>query len=301
MRRALELTKNNEASLSIYSAFDEPAHVAEMPVAWSSRREMLKQVKRIRQKNLKTTVKLLQKEWLAVRGKLLVGKPFIKVIQEVLKKEHDLLMLSAEKQGSRGGAFMGSTAMHLLRKCPCAVWVFRPGSKRKFRRIMAAVNVAAHRREEIEMNVKILELATSLARQEDAELHIVHCWTPLAQSVLGTTGGCPVDERRRYDREAKENRFKLLQSYLGRLEIDEPTSHIHMLRGEAADQIPRLAEERDVDLIVMGTVARSGIPGFFIGNTAEKILNSVPCSVLAVKPSGFVSPVPPETHRGSTT
>ena len=195
---------------------------------------------------------------------------------------------------------MGSTAMHLLRKCPCAVWVFRPGNKRKFRRIMVAANVAAHRPEEIEMNVKILEIATSLARQEDAELHIVHCWTPLAQSVLGTTGGVPVEERRRYDREAKRNRISLLQQYLERLDIDEPTSHIHMLKGEAADLIPRLAEEKDIDVIVMGTVARSGIPGFFIGNTAEKILNSVPCSVLAVKPSGFVSPVPPETRGGST-
>ena len=191
--------------------------------------------------------------------------------------------------------------MHLLRKCPCAVWVFRPGSKRKFRRIMAAINVATRRREEIEMNVKILELATSLARQEDAELHIVHCWMAIEQSVLGTTGGIPVEERRRYNREAKENRSTLLQTYLERLEIDAATTQIHMPKGEAGDLIPRLAAEWDIELIVMGTVARSGIPGFFIGNTAEKILNIVPCSVLAVKPSGFVSPVPPETHRGIAT
>jgi nucleotide-binding universal stress UspA family protein len=47
----------------------------------------------------------------------------------------------------------------------------------------------------------------------------------------------------------------------------------------------------NVDLVVMGTVARAGIPGFFMGNTAESILNQIDCSVLTVKPPGFVSPV----------
>jgi len=55
--------------------------------------------------------------------------------------------------------------------------------------------------------------------------------------------------------------------------------------------IPRLAREREVELVVMGTVVRTGIPGFFIGNAAERILSRVGCSVLAVKSLGFVTPV----------
>jgi nucleotide-binding universal stress UspA family protein len=43
----------------------------------------------------------------------------------------------------------------------------------------------------------------------------------------------------------------------------------------------------------MGTVSRTGIRGLIIGNTAETILRSVRCSVLAVKPEGFVTPVTP--------
>jgi nucleotide-binding universal stress UspA family protein len=37
----------------------------------------------------------------------------------------------------------------------------------------------------------------------------------------------------------------------------------------------------------MGTISRTGFPGVTIGNTAETILQSVTCSVLAVKPDGF--------------
>jgi nucleotide-binding universal stress UspA family protein len=46
----------------------------------------------------------------------------------------------------------------------------------------------------------------------------------------------------------------------------------------------------------MGTVGRTGIPGFFIGNTAEEVLQTTTASVLAVKPKDFISPVtvPPQ-------
>ena len=57
--------------------------------------------------------------------------------------------------------------------------------------------------------------------------------------------------------------------------------------------IPRLASSQQVDLIVMGTVCLTGLPGLFIGNTAENVLQQVDCSVLTVKPGGFVSPVKP--------
>ncbi len=55
--------------------------------------------------------------------------------------------------------------------------------------------------------------------------------------------------------------------------------------------IPELAYKEKVDLIIMGTVCRTGIAGFFIGNTAEKVLQQVHCSVLTVKPDGFATPV----------
>jgi universal stress protein E len=52
-----------------------------------------------------------------------------------------------------------------------------------------------------------------------------------------------------------------------------------------------MAREKEIDLIVMGTVGRTGLSGMLIGNTAEKILRHIACSVLAVKANGFRSPV----------
>ena len=62
-------------------------------------------------------------------------------------------------------------------------------------------------------------------------------------------------------------------------------------RGEPDAVILDFVVGEGIDLVVMGTVARGGIAGLLIGNTAERILRKLPCSVLAVKPDGFVSPV----------
>jgi nucleotide-binding universal stress UspA family protein len=66
---------------------------------------------------------------------------------------------------------------------------------------------------------------------------------------------------------------------------------IHHLHGSADEKIPELVNDEQVDVLVMGTVARSGIKGLVIGNTAENIVQSIPCSLVALKPQGFISPV----------
>lgn len=66
---------------------------------------------------------------------------------------------------------------------------------------------------------------------------------------------------------------------------------VHLIEGWARKEIPVLAKRIDADLVVMGTVARTGLAGFIMGNTAETILNRIGCAVLAIKPPGFATPV----------
>jgi len=66
---------------------------------------------------------------------------------------------------------------------------------------------------------------------------------------------------------------------------------VHLVKGQAGDVIPDLTESLEVDLVVLGTVGRTGVPGLLIGNTAEKILNALDCSVFTLKPEGFETPI----------
>ena len=54
-------------------------------------------------------------------------------------------------------------------------------------------------------------------------------------------------------------------------------------RGQPADAIVRFAQERDIDLIVMGTHGRSGLQHVFLGSVAEKVVRQAPCPVLTVR------------------
>ena len=75
-----------------------------------------------------------------------------------------------------------------------------------------------------------------------------------------------------------------------------------LVKGRARRAIPQLAEELQVELIVMGTIRHAGIAGILIGNTAETVLDDATCSILAMKPDDFVSPIEmadQESHRRS--
>ena len=82
-----------------------------------------------------------------------------------------------------------------------------------------------------------------------------------------------------------------LEIEMGAKSFDFLSPRTHLVEGPPGREIPLLAESVDADLVVMGTVGRSGITGVVIGNTAETVLSQLQCSVLAIKPKDFVSQV----------
>ena len=78
---------------------------------------------------------------------------------------------------------------------------------------------------------------------------------------------------------------------VGREAIDYIETTKQLLKGSPLRVIPEYLNNIAADLVVMGTVARTGVPGFIMGNTAETILNHINCSVLAIKPQGFVTTI----------
>ena len=79
-----------------------------------------------------------------------------------------------------------------------------------------------------------------------------------------------------------------------------PKPQIYLINGDASNTVLSLVNDIGIELVVMGTVGRAGIPGWLIGNTAENILAQIDCSVLTVKPDGFVSPVALRNDREIT-
>jgi len=223
-------------------------------------------------------------------SKLLVGRPATVLIQEVLRSGHDLLMRShARDTVASGPRPFGAVDMELLRKCPCPVFLVRHGGGDPHPRIVAAVNASTEEASERALNVKIVELTLRVAELEGGVPRLLQAWAPFAERMVRTHSSDDAfaayveDVRQRTAGDLRQ----LAQSFGDRLAGVE-TLH---RRGEPEAVIPEFVVAEGIDLVVMGTVARAGIAGLLIGNTAERVLRKLPCSVLAVKPDGFVCPV----------
>ncbi|WP_462324923.1 universal stress protein [Desulfoplanes sp.] len=243
------------------------------------------------QNSMNTILDPLKKEGLDVQGRFLFGSPFLELIRQVLRADHDLVMTTAEEDGFARTALYGSTTMHLLRKCPCPVWVEKSTRPRICSKIMAAVDPDPVDETRHGLNSKILDLSASIAHEEKSELHVIHCWR---LPMEGTLRGRQEFANETVDSlvvEMRDEHKKRLQTVLDDQDLRGIEPRIHLIKGKAGNLIPKKAVEENIDLVVMGTVCRTGVAGFFIGNTAEKVLQEIDCSVLAIKPKGFKTPV----------
>jgi nucleotide-binding universal stress UspA family protein len=292
MKRGVDLARRNQAKLTVIDVIEEDLWVPGEIYGSEQFRELKQLVSKELQKELDIVIEPLRQQGLDVRAKLLFGKPFLEIIREVLRENHDLVMKTAQGEGGLKGMLFGSTAIHLIRKCPCPVWVVKKGENEHYDRIIAAVDPDPSNEQRNQLNRKIMDLATSLANLEQSELLIVHAWSLYGETILrGGAGRMDPDEIDRLVREAEVAHRTRLNSLLQEYDLHGLNYRVHLIKGEAGRVIPELAEKKQADLIVMGTLSRSGVAGFLIGNSAEKILYKVDCSVLTVKPDGFVTPV----------
>lgn len=300
LKRAITLAINNQASLTMISVVGELPADRRMSIIAVTPRELMDSVVAEKRDQLADIARdATFDEALQISVNVLVGREFLEIIREVLRNDHDLVVKSTGKHERFKETLFSSTDMHLMRKCPCPVWIIRQTDHEHYHRVLAAVDQDPEDSMTDILNRQILEMSSSLAISEFSDLHIVHVWrlaheTLLRSPRLGYSGE-DIDAMVREERDQRQRWLEnLVNTFDGPAKNDaieylEP--ELHIKKGDPRSEVPRLARELDVDLVVMGTLGRVGIPGFFMGNTAEEILEQLDCSVLAIKPPGFVSPV----------
>lgn len=303
LARVAALARNNQARLTLFSALPPLPAGLLLPGAMVTAEGL----HTARQEALSRRLENLAAPWrggVDIDVRIAGGSLFLEAVRDVLAEGRDLLVKCAGDDGGLLGRLFGSDDLHLLRKCPCPVWLQKPGGAVQYRRVLAAVDVddlypPAELTTREALNLRILELATSLALSEFAELHLVHCWNPVGESAMrGAFLSVPDEQIEAYVNAVQlrhaEALERLLRAVTGRLSeaaLDYLKPVRHLPRGWPRDQIPALAERIEADVVVLGTVGRTGVPGLLMGNTAEVLLHRLDCSVLALKPEGFESPV----------
>ncbi len=297
LERATTLAKDNRAKLTIVYPIKDLACGSKHLMVGGKSIDVPTLVRQELQARLKEAASSVRLLGVRPETQLLVGDPSLEIIRDVIENRRDLVIMTAEGKGGLTQRLFGSISKHLMRKCPVPLFVMKPGRRKQFHQILAAIDPAVTGDARDTLNGAILELGMSLSAREDADLHIVNAWTLCSEYILRGRGGMCDEDVNRLVSDEEQRRRRLVEALLTRHSVS--AHRLHLPKGDAADVIPRLVSKLTIDLLVMGTVCRTGIPGFIIGNTAERVLDVVDCSILVVKPEGFVSPVAPLISLGA--
>lgn len=303
--KAIALAKNQQASITVVSILRGRGVIPAVGKNKDKLASALKEMIESKNQQLELFVKQYNAT-VKVNTKILVGITFIEVIREVLRQKHDLVIKCSSNPDWMERVF-GSNDMHILRKCPCPVLMLQSTQIEPYRNILATVDLMEDdlieddgSRVQLQLNAKVMEYALSLSLADSSTLHIGSIWEAYGENFLryGTFSRIPEDKVELYVEQCRTehtDKLKYLTQDIitttGKEALEYINPKTHLVKGKAAIEIPLMVQEYAIDLIVMGTVARTGIPGLIIGNTAEAILEQVRCSVLAIKPEGFQSPV----------
>jgi universal stress protein E len=223
---------------------------------------------------------------------VVAGKPFVEVTRYAIANHCDLVIVGESPPREDQARTVAPDVTQLIRTCPTPVWVMCPSRARKLR-ILALVDPDPSDAVRDSLNDAVLELATKIIGWEDGELHVAHAWQFYGESTMRSPlfSGIPSAEVDAMVEETREESTKELEKLAERHGVLGLGGQTHLVQGDAEHVLPELAERLNINLIVMGTVARRGLSGLIMGNTAESMLRAVRCSILTVKPEGFVSPV----------
>ena len=291
--RSFVLAMENSASLTVMEVIKPIPRGVGLMASGTDSEEIERLVVEDHRRKLLDRISEFSDTGVPVDVRVCCGDPATEVTREVIRGGHDLVLKSAD-HFTKTDRFFGSVARSLLRICPAAVLLLKSATHGDFDQVVAAIDIDATDEAHKQLNESIAELSLNIAIEDDAKLHLVSAWDhPMEAPFRQRVGDAEVDSVIEKHEDAIRTEITRL---IGAKDLADEFVMTHVRRGSASSAIAEVVEEVQADLLVMGTVCRTGVAGFLIGNTAETVLTEATCSVLALKPPGFICPISVKTE-----
>lgn len=217
--------------------------------------------------------------------------PYEAIIRKAQRICADLVVVENHHGTGRHPArwLLSYTDWELLRLCPMPVLLVKNRRLYHRPRVLAAIDPSHALAKPANLDRQILRAGAQLVHALRGELHALHAYLPpLPVAPALPDGPMTAVLESRGDLEAAARR-QLTRAVDG---FDVKPSHCHLAEGRANDAIPRTARRERSAIVAMGVVSRSGLKRFFIGNTAEYVMDAVTADILVVKSADFPLRVP---------
>lgn len=293
--KAAALAKRCDAELELFIC-DYEASLSGKPFFDSDRlRESRENLLADRRELLERLAEPLRKEGLEVAVDTAWDNPLHEgIIRKAATAHADLIVKDTHYHSLLRRTLITNTDWHLIRSCPIPMLLTKAAPWSGVFRVVAAVDPGHVGDKPATLDREILAWGRYLT-EAGGELHAIHMHFPasLVAASVGVAGvpiaaaGGTADQ---LIQQEQQQRLKELR------ELVEPVGiaaeRVHLKLGTAADLLPEEAQRLGADVVVMGAVSRSRLQTVFIGSTAEKVLDRLPCDVLVIKPLDFKSDLP---------
>jgi len=212
------------------------------------------------------------------------------IVRQVLRHTPSLLIARSHPQERVAGA-PSHTDWKLIETCPCPLLLLKSPSPYAKPLVIAAVDPTHAHDKPAELDEQILDSAARLSNALSGTLEVFHARRPWEEAIHRDPELRDLPEYR--DEEIHRTYLAQMEARVLKLteRHDIARAKVTIEDGHAAELLPRFANSRHADIVIMGTVSRSRLRHALIRDTAERTLDAIPCDVLIVKPPGFRTPV----------
>ena len=194
----------------------------------------------------------------------------------------DLVAIEAHKHSLFARWFLLQSDYDLIRHCPVPLLIVKSAPRPSRRPILVALDPWHQNDKPASLDSRIVDAGRTISKSLNVPLHSVHAYSPLLGFVSDSAFApvaIPMSLPQEEMHEAMvRRRFKALNT---KYHITPRRAHLQM--GDPKFVLPALARSLKSQMVVMGTVSRSGMDRFLLGSTAEQVLDALPCDVLVVK------------------
>jgi universal stress protein E len=287
--KAAQLARACGAHLELFHAISTPLYMDTYSHA-QSLREIEREIHSNRQGQLEAIARKLRNEGIAVSVNARWDYPsYEAIVRHAIRTKANLIVADCHAKPHVLPGLLHLTDWELLRISPMPVLLVKNPKPYKRPTILAAVDPGRTFAKPARLDGEILSAAGNIAGPLRGSLHAVHAYLPLPEE--------PVSRRLLTDTQRKQLNEQTEGTATSNLERTVRTARIakprlHLLARHPIAAIEETARKTHSAIVAMGAMSRSGLRRFLFGNTAECLLDSLPCDLLIVKPPGFSAPLP---------